>query len=88
MEYLLFSYPNCSKCEDLKKTLVETPVDFKEYSLVEKESKLKIRDFLKHVKRDQKGAITLPALIVLNDTDEVTVLNTREEFKEWWISRD
>ncbi|MBE0460590.1 MAG: hypothetical protein IBX60_03025 [Candidatus Aminicenantes bacterium] len=88
MEYLLFSYPNCSKCEDLKKILVETPVDFKEYSLVEKESKLKIRDFLKHLKRDQKGAITIPSLIILDDADEVTVLNTGEEFKEWWISRD
>ena len=37
MNYLLFSYPNCPGCEELKKCLSETDFGGQEYNLVLKE---------------------------------------------------
>ena len=47
MEYFLFTLPNCEDCEALKKYIAGIDLDVHEYDLVQKESKLKIRDFLK-----------------------------------------
>lgn len=88
MEYLLFSYPNCSQCEELKKYLENTELEGKEYSLVSKEGKLKIREFLAHVKRDEKGAIVLPTLILHQNGEVVSVLNNRQELETCLKSRD
>jgi glutaredoxin len=88
MEFLLFTYPNCSQCEALKKRLHEDGIEAAEYNLVAKESKLKIRDFLKVLKRDEKGGIIIPTLIIRDQEDVVAVLNKREEFEDWSQSRD
>jgi glutaredoxin len=87
MDYLLFTYPNCKDCADLKKYLAETGLEAQEYSLVQKESKLKIRDFLRIIKRDDKGAIIIPTLVIQDDTGVAAVLNSRKELEEWLRSR-
>jgi glutaredoxin len=87
MEYLLFTYPNCAQCEALKKHLQEARIETAEYNLVVKESKLKIRDFLKVLKRDEKGGILIPTLIIRDQDKVIAVLNNREEFEDWSQSR-
>ena len=88
MNYLLFTYPNCQRCEELKKYLVETELEGQEYSLILKESKLKIRDYLDSIKRDDKGAIVIPTLLLQDEGGVAAVVNTREEMEEWLRSRD
>ncbi len=87
MEYLLFSYPNCSNCEKLKGYLSDTSLDWQEYNLVQKESKMKIRDFLADIKRDESGGIIIPTLIVLDDGVSKAVLNSHEELDDWLKSK-
>lgn len=87
MNYLLFSYPNCPKCEELKKCLSETDLGGQEYNLVLKESKLKIRDFLSVIKRDDKGAIIIPTLVLQEEREVVAVLNNRKELGNWLRSK-
>jgi glutaredoxin len=88
MEYLLFTYPNCPKCEELKKHLGETALEGEEYNLVQKESKLKIRDFLGVLKRDAEGAIIIPTLVLQNEGGVNAVLNNRQELESWLKSKD
>jgi len=87
MEYLFFTYPNCSNCEKLKNYLADTPLDWQEYNLIQKESKMKIRDFLADIKRDESGGIIIPTLIVLDDGALAAVLNSQKELDEWLKSR-
>lgn len=87
MEYLLFTYPNCSKCEDLKTYLKEIDVEVQEYTLVLKDSKLKIRKFLKVIKRDDKGAIIIPTLAIQDGGKAVAIINNREELRDWLKSK-
>jgi len=87
MDYLLFTYPNCKDCAELKAYLAETGLEAREYSLVQKESKLKIRDFLGIIKRDEKGAIIIPTLVIQDDTGVAAVVNSRKELEEWLRSR-
>ena len=87
MDYFLFTYPNCQKCESLKKSLVEKRIDYAEYSLVQPPGKAKIREFIRYVKRDEKGAIILPILL-LNDQGIVrAVINSAEELDQWLKSK-
>lgn len=88
MSFLLFTYPNCSKCEELKGYLKTTSLEGEEYSLTNKESKLKIREFLKVLKRDDKEAIVIPTLILQEDKATVAVLNNRVELETWLKSRE
>ncbi len=88
MEYLLFTYPNCSNCEKLKDYLSEIPLDWQEYDLDQKESKLKIRDFLADIKRDESGGIIIPTLIAQDDGISKAVLNSREELDDWLKSKE
>ena len=88
MQYILFTYPNCSQCDALKAHLNDNGYKSQEYNLVQKDSKMKIREFLDVLKRDDKGGILIPTLIVLDEGDIETVLNTREEFESWLRSRD
>lgn len=87
MEYLLFTYPNCSSCVKLKTYLAETALDWQEYSLTQKDSKLRIRDYLQDIKRDEKGGVIIPTLIVQDDEGVSTVLNSQEELDDWLRSR-
>ena len=87
MEYLLFSYPNCQKCEALKKALFEANLQGAEYNLIQKESKLRIRDFLSVIKRDEKGGIIIPTLVLQEAEDVIAVLNSHQELGDWLRSR-
>jgi glutaredoxin len=88
VNYLLFTYPNCQKCEELKKFLAETGLEGQEYSLILKESKLRIREYLDSIKRDDKGAIIIPTLLLQDEGGVAAVVNNREELEEWLKSRD
>lgn len=88
MEYFLFTYPNCSKCEGLKKYLKGTALEWEEYNLVQKESKLKIREFLGVLKRDDKGTIIIPTLVLQNEGEVQSVLNNRQELESWLKSKE
>jgi len=88
MEYFLFTYSNCSKCEALKSSLEKTYLQGREYNLVEKESKKKIREFLDVLKRDDKGAIIIPTLILQQGERVSAVLNSEQELSQWLKSRD
>jgi arsenate reductase-like glutaredoxin family protein len=85
MEYFLFTYPECARCDELKKYLRENSLSprVQEFNLVQKESKLKIREFLGHVRRDEKGAIIIPTMVVREDEQVQAVLNSRQELEEW-----
>jgi glutaredoxin len=87
MEYSLFTYPNCPKCEALKNVLSEHDLQVIEYNLIQKDSKMKIRDFLKVIKRDEKGGIIIPTLVIQEEGEVVGVLNNREELGDWLKSR-
>lgn len=87
MEYFLFTYPNCQKCEELKKVLSGTGLIGSEYDLTQKESKLKIRDFLNILRRDEKGGIILPTLVLQEAGKVAAVLNNQEELEGWLKSR-
>ena len=87
MEYFLFTYPNCSKCEEIKNYLGGADLEGQECNLVLKESKLKIREFLSCLKRDDKGAIIIPTLVLQENGEVVTVLNNSKELENWLRSK-
>lgn len=87
MDYLLFTYPNCSKCEDLKAYLRETGIEASVYKVEEKEGRMRIREFLPSVKRDDKGSIILPTLVLQDRGAVAAVVNNRQELEAWLRSR-
>jgi hypothetical protein len=87
MEYFLFTYPHCEKCGAIKEALAKAELDGKEYNLSQKESKLKIREFLSMLKRDEKGGIILPTLVLHEAGEVIAVLNTQEELRDWLKSK-
>lgn len=87
MEYFLFTYPNCTKCEEIKNYLGGADLEGHECNLVLKESKLKIREFLGCLKRDDKGAIIIPTLVLQENGEVVTVLNNSKELEDWLRSK-
>ena len=66
----------------------EADLEGREYSLLLKESKLKIREFLDIIKRDDKGAIIIPTLLLQEEEGIAAVLNSRRELDKWLRSRD
>ena len=87
MPYLLFTYPNCPKCDALKQHLFTSGLEGDEFSLTRKESKLKIRDYLRVIKRDDTGGIIIPTLVIEEQGDVVTVVNDHEGLSDWLRSR-
>ncbi len=87
MEYILFSYPNCPKCDSLKEGLRSTGFGGEEYNLIERESKRRIREYLDVIKRDEKGGIVIPTLILQEDGVVVAVINSQEDLGDWLRSR-
>ena len=87
MEYSLFTYPNCARCDALKSCLSGKNLQAEEFDLSRKESKLKIREFLKVLKRDAQGGIIIPTLVVHDKEDVAAVCNSREEFENWLQSK-
>ncbi len=88
MRYLLFTYPSCPRCDELKKTLEETDLEGEEYNLSQKESKLRIREFLGVIRRDDKRGIIIPTLVLQKEKEVVAVLNTPKELEDWLRSKD
>jgi len=87
MEYLLFTLPNCPKCDAMKAYLKETSLEVQEFDLVKKNGRVKIKDYLKVLNRDEKGSIIIPTMIIRDAAEVVSVLNTREELDSWLRSR-
>jgi len=97
MDYLLFTYPNCDKCDAFKAylkgtfpkgTLPEgTPLEGEELSLVEKAGKMRVREFLGQIKRDDKGAIILPIFVLREEGRVSGIFNTQTELDGWLKSR-
>ncbi|MFH1151353.1 MAG: hypothetical protein V1748_12855 [Actinomycetota bacterium] len=90
MNYLLFTYPNCDKCEALKdylKTAAGAPLRGEELSLVQKEGKLRVREFLGQIKRDEKGAIILPVFVLREEGRVLGIFNDQAELDGWLGSR-
>ncbi|HHF43327.1 MAG: hypothetical protein DRJ11_02955 [Candidatus Aminicenantes bacterium] len=88
MVYLLFTYPNCPNCESLKDSLSSRGIEYEELDLTRKESRQRIREFLQVLKRDESGGIILPTLIIKEGEEVKAVLNSREEFEQWWPSKE
>jgi len=63
-------------------------IEYQEYDLTKKESKMKIREFLGVIHRDQTGAIILPALIIQEKGQVQKVVNSVEDLESWWSSKD
>ncbi len=87
MEYLLFTYPNCHKCDALKGFFAERGLAKQEYDVTLKEGRLKIREYLSSVVRDDKGSIILPTLMCVEGGRVEAVHNGREDFEAWLRSR-
>ena len=83
----LYTAERCPYAARARIVLAEKGIAYGEYSLVQPPGKAKIRKFIRHVKRDDKGAIILPTL-VLNDQGIVrAVLNSPEELDLWLRSK-
>ncbi|MGB7297623.1 MAG: hypothetical protein WBC70_18760 [Candidatus Aminicenantales bacterium] len=99
MDYLLFTYPNCDKCEALKdylqkpeavgvvETVASAPLRGEELSLAQKEGKLRVREFLGRIKRDEKGAIILPIFVLREEGRVLGIFNNQVELDGWLRSR-
>jgi glutaredoxin len=87
MDYLLFTYPSCDKCDAFKTYLRGKSLRGEELSLVEKEGKLRIREFIKEIKRDEKGAIILPVFVLREEGQVSGIFNNHAEFDLWLKSK-
>lgn len=52
-----------------------------------KEGKIKIREFIKSLKRDDKGSIVIPTLVAQEEAEVKAVLNSRQELEDWLKSK-
>ncbi|HUU39037.1 MAG TPA: hypothetical protein VMW46_12650 [Candidatus Desulfaltia sp.] len=94
MDYLLFTYPNCDKCEALKDYLKTAsaagaglPLRGEELSLVEKAGKMRVREYLGQIKRDEKGTIILPVFVLREEGRVLRIFNDQAELDGWLRSR-
>jgi glutaredoxin len=87
MDYLLFTYPNCDKCDAFKAYLRAMPLHGEELSLVEKEGKLRVREYLGQIKRDEKGAIILPVFVLREEGRVRGIFTDHAELDRWLRSR-
>ncbi|OGD18123.1 MAG: hypothetical protein A2Y69_02210 [Candidatus Aminicenantes bacterium RBG_13_59_9] len=87
MEYVFFTYPDCGKCEELKRFLKGTTLEGSEYDLAQKEGRLKVREFLSLVRRDEKGSIVLPVFVLREEGRVLGLFNTAQELDTWLKSK-
>jgi len=87
MEYLLFTYPNCDKCEGFKDYLKQTGFNGVEYNLTQRDSKLRVREYLDRIRRDEQGAMVLPIFVLRERESVLGVFNTPLEVESWLKSR-
>jgi hypothetical protein len=85
MDYLLFTYPNCDKCDAFKAYLKAAPVGLEgeELSLVEKAGKMRVREYLGQIKRDEKGAIILPIFVLREEGQVREIFTSQAELDRW-----
>jgi glutaredoxin len=64
MTYTLFTFPNCGKCNEVKKYLKEKEIKYEEVNAGLGEGGKKFREFYsknkEQIKRDGQGSIPLP----------------------------
>ncbi|MBN2200062.1 MAG: hypothetical protein JW747_09480 [Candidatus Aminicenantes bacterium] len=87
MTYELFSYPACRECEELKAYLKTTGLEGQEHNLAHKDGKIKIREHLSLIRRDEQGGMILPILVLKDAAGVKAVLQSREEAEAWLKSR-
>jgi hypothetical protein len=58
-----------------------------EYSLTQKESKIRVREYLDHIRRDEHGAMILPIFVLREQERVLGVFNTPLEVEDWLRSR-
>jgi hypothetical protein len=87
MDYLLFTYPNCDKCEAFRDYLSGTGLRGAEYNLTQRDSKLKVREFLDAIRRDEHGAMILPIFVLRESERVLGIFNTPPELDCWLKSR-
>jgi hypothetical protein len=88
MDYLLFTYPNCDRCEAFKVFLKGTALRGQEFNLVQKESKLRVREFLDRIKRDESGGMILPIFVLRQDGQVRGIFNDPRELENCLKLRD
>jgi hypothetical protein len=87
MDYLLFTYPNCDKCEAFRTYLRGNGLSGAEYDLTQRDSKLKVREYLARIQRDEHGAMVLPIFVLRERESVLGVFNTLPELESWLKSR-
>jgi glutaredoxin len=89
MDYLFFTYPNCDKCDAFKEYLRGAPLQLQgeELSLVEKAGKMRVREYLGQIKRDEKGAIILPVFVLREEGQVRGIFTDHGELDRWLRSR-
>jgi len=87
MDYLLFTYPNCDKCEAFRTYLSASGLSGAEYNLTLRESKLKVREFLDRIQRDEHGAMVLPIFVLRESENVLGIFSNPLELESWLKSR-
>ena len=87
MEFVFFTYPDCGKCEEMKRFLKGTTLTGREFDLTQKEGRLRVREFLSLIRRDEKGSIILPVFVLQEDGRVLGLFNTAQELDSWLRSR-
>ncbi len=83
--YKLFTFPNCSKCEEVKAYLSQHELDGSIIDLKSPEGNKEFRSYYSEkqikdmIKRDQSGALKLPILLLMNSG---SVLNAAQGIEE------
>ncbi|HEK85783.1 MAG TPA: glutaredoxin [Candidatus Aminicenantes bacterium] len=87
MNFLVFTLPGCSKCDRLKEVMKLKGIESQEFDVSTKDGRLKIREYIKLLRRDSSGSVLIPTLIIEDNGLATAVLNSAEELELWLKSR-
>ncbi|MGB9764980.1 MAG: glutaredoxin family protein [Candidatus Saccharicenans sp.] len=87
MNFLVFTLPGCSKCDRLKEVMKLKGIERQEFDVSTKDGRLKIREYIKLLRRDSSGSVLIPTLIIEDNGLATAVLNSAEELELWLKSR-
>jgi glutaredoxin len=62
-------------------------LELREFDVSTRDGKVKIRDYIKLLRRDNSGSIIIPTLIIEENENATAVLNSAEELDLWLKSR-
>lgn len=85
--YKIFTFPNCSKCEEVKAYLKEQPFSGAIIDLKSPEGNKEFREYYaiksikENMKRDEDGALKLPIVMFMNGKNVVSTSQGVEETK-------